>query len=239
MRGARCASRKARRQAGVARCRTIVSATRCQASSRYESASSTSLSRDALAPVEVRDRARHPQHPIVAAAAERDPVADREQARGQAAVERHLPAREPPVHVAVAHRAGAGEPRPLAAARAAITRSRTVSAERCGLLAAHQIERSAPAPPGRPGRSGRRAARSAGAIARQLDERAGAAVRRPARTGQRLQAATTIALAGKSSVRCPRVIATRPSSSGWRSASSAARRTRAARRGTGRRGARA
>ena len=41
--------------------------------------------------------------------------------------------------------------------------------------------------------------------------------------GQRLQAATTIAFAGNSRARCPRMIVTRPSSSGWRRASTAAR----------------
>ena len=59
-------------------------------------------------------------------------------------------------------------------------------------------------------------------IARQLDavqaQRSGGRAH-----GHRLQAATTIASAGKSSVRCPRVISTRPSSSGSRSASTALR----------------
>ena len=109
IRGARCAIRKARRrqasQLSYIRRRLAASV-----SSRYDSASSTSRLGHELAPVEVRDRAGHPQHAVVAAAAESDSVPDREQAGGERAVQRHLSAREPPVHVAVAQRAGAGEP---------------------------------------------------------------------------------------------------------------------------------
>ena len=44
---------------------------------------------DLLAAVEVGDRAGHPQHPVVAAAAEVQAVARREQPRGEGRVERH------------------------------------------------------------------------------------------------------------------------------------------------------
>ena len=83
---------------------------------------------------------------------------------------------------------------------------------------------AAPAAPRRPGRSGPAAARSAAACSGPARASLHRQRSRGRPHGQRLQAATSIACAGNvDAMRWPRMISTRPSSSGWRRASSAAR----------------
>ena len=122
--------------------------------------------------------------------------------------------------------------------RAAITRSRT--------RAPSGSPRSAAQLGGRPdaGRRMRSMRSSSGPLsrrrwrARSAVGAAAAARRREAARARVRRRDEHEAASGRRSARCPRTIATRPSSSGWRSASSAAARTRRARRGTARRGAR-
>ena len=137
------------------------------------------------------------------------------------AVQRHLAAGQATVHVAVAERFRPRQPLDLALPgrqhasahrlrpRAALTRSDQLL-RRCLLDLADQVDavEQRTAEP----------AHVPGELPAVHEQRSGGRAQ-----GQRLQAATTIAFAGNSSARCPRMIVTRPSSSGWRSASTAAR----------------
>ena len=89
MRGARWAIRKCAPQASGWAAPNHA-AIRSQLSSLYDRASSTSLSASSSPAGEVGDRARHAQHPVVAARAERDAVADGGQAARPGRLERDL-----------------------------------------------------------------------------------------------------------------------------------------------------